>query len=223
VPGPPVPLYLAGAKMLTNYPCSIVVHGVALNITVQSYDQSLDFGLMADAVAAPDIAALADALRVALDDLRVLAGTRDADEAAAAAAAEGAGFVGRAARRLRDAVGTAVGSAARQVGARAGSRLGATLASTLASRLASDATRGLVSGTADQAGKVLASTAARAQKAVKAATTGAAAVAAAAGAALPKETKRTAAPTKRAAVKRTGAAPTKQAAAPAKRRKRGAS
>jgi pimeloyl-ACP methyl ester carboxylesterase len=31
VPGPPVPLYLAGAKMLTNYPTSIVVHGMALN------------------------------------------------------------------------------------------------------------------------------------------------------------------------------------------------
>ena len=62
VPGPPVPLYMAGAKMLTNYPCSIVVHGVALNITVQSYDQSLDFGLMADAAAMPDVRELADAI-----------------------------------------------------------------------------------------------------------------------------------------------------------------
>jgi hypothetical protein len=53
VPGPPVPLYMAGAKMLTNYPTSIVVHGMALNITVQSYDQSLDFGLMADARTMP--------------------------------------------------------------------------------------------------------------------------------------------------------------------------
>ena len=72
VPGPPVPLYLAGAKMLSNYPCSIVVHGVALNITVQSYDQSLDFGLMADAAAMPEVRELADALRVAFDDVRAL-------------------------------------------------------------------------------------------------------------------------------------------------------
>ena len=43
----PFPLYMAGAKMLTNYPTSIVVHGIALNITVQSYDESLDFGLIA--------------------------------------------------------------------------------------------------------------------------------------------------------------------------------
>ena len=72
VPGPPVPLYLAGAKMLTNYPCSIVVHGVALNITVQSYDRSLDCGLMADAQAMPDVRRLADALRGAFDQLRAL-------------------------------------------------------------------------------------------------------------------------------------------------------
>lgn len=73
VPGPPVPLYMAGAKMLTNYPTSIIVHGLALNITVQSYDQSLDFGLMADAVAMPDVRELADAIMVAFDDLRALA------------------------------------------------------------------------------------------------------------------------------------------------------
>jgi diacylglycerol O-acyltransferase / wax synthase len=72
VPGPPVPLYLAGARMLTNYPCSIVTHGLALNITVQSYDQSLDCGLMADAKALPDVRGLADALAEAVDLLRSL-------------------------------------------------------------------------------------------------------------------------------------------------------
>jgi diacylglycerol O-acyltransferase / wax synthase len=72
VPGPPVPLYLAGARMMTNYPTSIVVHGMALNITVQSYDQSLDFGLMADSAAMPDVRELADAIAIAFDDLRAL-------------------------------------------------------------------------------------------------------------------------------------------------------
>lgn len=72
VPGPPMPLYLAGARMLTNYPASIVVHGLALNITVQSYDRSLDFGLTAAANAMPDVRALAEDLRVAFDDLRAL-------------------------------------------------------------------------------------------------------------------------------------------------------
>jgi WS/DGAT/MGAT family acyltransferase len=72
VPGPPVPLYLAGAKMLTNYPCSIVTHGLGLNITVQSYDQSLDFGLMADAQAMPDVRRLADEVASAMGLLRAL-------------------------------------------------------------------------------------------------------------------------------------------------------
>jgi WS/DGAT/MGAT family acyltransferase len=72
VPGPPVPLYLAGARMLTNYPCSIVTHGMGLNVTVQSYDQSLDFGLMADAKAMPDVRNLADAVTDAFETLRAL-------------------------------------------------------------------------------------------------------------------------------------------------------
>ena len=80
VPGPTVPLYMAGARMLTNYPTSIVVHGMALNITVQSYDQSLDFGLMADAAAMPDVAELADAIRIAFDDLRALPRPGEVDE-----------------------------------------------------------------------------------------------------------------------------------------------
>ncbi len=83
VPGPPMTLYMAGAKMLTNYPTSIIVHGMGLNITVQSYDKSLDFGLMADAAAMPEVRELADALLIAFDDLRALPlpGEADTDEA----------------------------------------------------------------------------------------------------------------------------------------------
>jgi WS/DGAT/MGAT family acyltransferase len=72
VPGPQVPIYLAGARVLTNFPTSIVVHGLALNITVQSFDGSMDFGLMADGVALPDVKALAQAVDTALDELRAL-------------------------------------------------------------------------------------------------------------------------------------------------------
>jgi diacylglycerol O-acyltransferase / wax synthase len=56
VPGPQLPLYLAGAQMLTNYPTSIAVHGLALNVTVQTYNQSLDIGLMACGEAMPETA-----------------------------------------------------------------------------------------------------------------------------------------------------------------------
>jgi diacylglycerol O-acyltransferase / wax synthase len=79
VPGPAVPLYLCGAKMLNNFPCSIVTHGVALNITVQSYDRSLDFGLMADATAMPDVRRLADALAAAASEFERLSLDEAAD------------------------------------------------------------------------------------------------------------------------------------------------
>ena len=72
VPGPTVPLYLAGARMLTNYPASIVVHGVALNITVQTYDQSLDIGLMACAEALPQVDELAAHLEIAFYEFQAL-------------------------------------------------------------------------------------------------------------------------------------------------------
>jgi WS/DGAT/MGAT family acyltransferase len=72
VPGPSVPLFLAGARMLANYPCSIVTHGMGMNITVQSYDQSLDFGLMADAKAMPDVRKLAVAIDAAFEEFRKL-------------------------------------------------------------------------------------------------------------------------------------------------------
>jgi len=47
VPGPPIPLYMAGARMMQNFPVSIVTHGMALNLTIHSYDGSLDYGLIA--------------------------------------------------------------------------------------------------------------------------------------------------------------------------------
>ena len=72
VPGPQVPLYLAGAKMEGLYPLSIVVHGVALNITVQSYRGQLCFGLIACRRAVPDIAELAMQLGRAMEALRRL-------------------------------------------------------------------------------------------------------------------------------------------------------
>ncbi len=86
VPGPPVPLYMAGARMLTNYPTSIVVHGMALNVTVQSYDRSLDFGLMADAAALPDVKELAQAITLGFEELRALPLPKVAPEAAPAKA-----------------------------------------------------------------------------------------------------------------------------------------
>ena len=46
VPGPRQPLYAAGAQLLHYYPVSTIVDGQGLNITVQSYLDTLDFGLV---------------------------------------------------------------------------------------------------------------------------------------------------------------------------------
>ncbi|MES2099037.1 MAG: wax ester/triacylglycerol synthase family O-acyltransferase [Pseudomonadota bacterium] len=86
VPGPTVPLYMAGARMLTNYPTSIVVHGVALNITVQTYDESLEFGLIACGQAMPEVAELARHIQAAFDELQALPPSVEAAPVAAPSA-----------------------------------------------------------------------------------------------------------------------------------------
>ncbi len=84
VPGPPVPLYLAGARMVGYYPVSIVVHGLALNITVHSYDGRMDFGIVACADSMPDLPDFIDDLREAFDELRDAAADALAPRRAAA-------------------------------------------------------------------------------------------------------------------------------------------
>jgi diacylglycerol O-acyltransferase / wax synthase len=74
VPGPQVQLYLAGARMLAYHPVSIVVHGVGLNVTVQSYNGALDFGCIACGEAMPDIHEFAQAIEAEFEELLTLAG-----------------------------------------------------------------------------------------------------------------------------------------------------
>jgi WS/DGAT/MGAT family acyltransferase len=69
VPGPPIPLYLAGAKVLHSFPVSIVTHGLGLNITANSYAGQLEFGLIAARDIVPKLDALAGGLQQALDAL----------------------------------------------------------------------------------------------------------------------------------------------------------
>jgi WS/DGAT/MGAT family acyltransferase len=70
VPGPQFPLYLAGARLVANYPVSVITDGMGLNITVMSYLGSLDFGLVADRDQMPDLWKLIEWLRDSLEELR---------------------------------------------------------------------------------------------------------------------------------------------------------
>jgi WS/DGAT/MGAT family acyltransferase len=48
VPGPRSSLYCAGAELISNFPVSVIVDGVGLNITVVSYKNRVDFGIVGD-------------------------------------------------------------------------------------------------------------------------------------------------------------------------------
>lgn len=72
VPGPPVPLYLAGARFLTFHPLSIILHGLALNITIQTYAGHVDFGIIADKKALPHAKDLARAIEEAFTEAQSL-------------------------------------------------------------------------------------------------------------------------------------------------------
>ncbi len=69
VPGPSAPLYLAGAKLLGDWPLSIVTHGLGLNVTVQSYAGSLDCGVVAARKALPHARRFAEDMHAAFAEL----------------------------------------------------------------------------------------------------------------------------------------------------------
>lgn len=75
VPGPPVPLYLAGAQFLSFHPLSIIMHGLALNITIQTYAGHVDFGIIADKKALPHAKDLAKAIEEAFTEAQGLMAT----------------------------------------------------------------------------------------------------------------------------------------------------
>ncbi len=69
VPGPTKPLYLRGAELQGLYPLSIPFNGQALNITVTSYNGSLDFGLTGCRKSVPHLQRLLGYLDNALNEM----------------------------------------------------------------------------------------------------------------------------------------------------------
>jgi len=60
VPGPREALYFNGAKLDAYIPVSTISDGVGLNITVHSYEDRMDFGLISDRYLVPDLWHLVD-------------------------------------------------------------------------------------------------------------------------------------------------------------------
>lgn len=105
IPGLSDPMYLAGARMMHFFPMSIPFHGNAVNITVQSYTDQLEFGITAcrQALSQEESHELMSYLRDALDEIR---GFETVGSAAAAPAA-----AGMAADAAADAAGGAAAEA----------------------------------------------------------------------------------------------------------------
>lgn len=69
VPGPPFPIYLAGAKLVAAYPMGPVMDGAGLNVTVMSYCGDVDVGFMVAKTAMSDVWRLADDVKAAYEEL----------------------------------------------------------------------------------------------------------------------------------------------------------
>ena len=73
VPGPRKTLYLNGSRLEATYPVSIPMHGMALNITLESYADTMNFGFIGCRDAIPHLQRLAVYTGDALDELEKLA------------------------------------------------------------------------------------------------------------------------------------------------------
>ena len=97
VPGPQFPIYMLGRQMLTFFPVAFLPKGHALAIAIMSYNGAIDFGLLGDYDALPDIDTIADGIEDGLAQLKAAA---RAKEARAAAARDGGSPDGAASTRL---------------------------------------------------------------------------------------------------------------------------
>ena len=74
VPGPQLPLYACGKRMLACYPHVPTGMDVGISVAIESYDQMLYFALTTDALAAPDGARMTEFLNESFKELREAAG-----------------------------------------------------------------------------------------------------------------------------------------------------
>ncbi|NNM11864.1 MAG: DUF1298 domain-containing protein, partial [Pseudomonadales bacterium] len=74
VPGPRQPMYWNGARLAGMYPASVVTEGIALNITMVTYNKNIDFGFMACRRSLPQAQRLIDYMEQAIVELEQAAG-----------------------------------------------------------------------------------------------------------------------------------------------------
>ncbi|HEX4806550.1 MAG TPA: wax ester/triacylglycerol synthase family O-acyltransferase [Conexibacter sp.] len=97
VPGPQFPIYMLGRQMLSFFPIAFLPKGHALAIAIMSYNGAIDFGLLGDYDALPDIETIADGIEDGLAQLRAAARAKEARAAGARAGGNGSDGAGPAA------------------------------------------------------------------------------------------------------------------------------
>jgi diacylglycerol O-acyltransferase / wax synthase len=73
VPGPQFPLYVRGREMLDVFPVAFLPKDHALAIAIMSYNGRINFGLLGDYDALPDIDLIAEGIEAARSELLALA------------------------------------------------------------------------------------------------------------------------------------------------------
>jgi WS/DGAT/MGAT family acyltransferase len=81
IPGPQVPLYVLGRKLEDLYPVAFLPENHALAIAIMSYNGGIDFGLLGDYDAMPDIDVVAEGIAASLAELVDVARQRSGAEA----------------------------------------------------------------------------------------------------------------------------------------------
>ena len=77
IPGPQVPLYLLGRQLEDVYPVAFLPENHALAIAIMSYNGGIDFGLLGDYDALPDIDVVAEGIAASLAELLDVARQRN--------------------------------------------------------------------------------------------------------------------------------------------------
>ncbi|MBJ7332396.1 MAG: DUF1298 domain-containing protein, partial [Solirubrobacteraceae bacterium] len=73
VPGPQFPLYVLGRELLDVFPIAFLPENHALAVAIMSYNGKLNFGLLADYDALPDLARVGEEIEAAVAELLSLA------------------------------------------------------------------------------------------------------------------------------------------------------
>ena len=69
IPGPQLPLYVLGRKLIDLFPLAFLPKGHALAVAIMSYDGRIEYGLLGDYDALPDVDVVAAGLDESLSEL----------------------------------------------------------------------------------------------------------------------------------------------------------